>query len=695
VNVLTRAWTAIATQVKAAGQRITLRWGTASSWTWSGSAWPTQGAYTMARASPTPEGNSICQAVVAVIARTFPESPVQVLGPVAGGKTAPVANHPLAGLVAQPNKWYAGEQLWRATIADWYFAGNAYWYKKRNADGRPIELWWLPAWCVEPYSDDPEIFLQGYRYRAGGSEQVIPPADVVHFRNGLDAANPRCGVSPFASVLAEVFQDQEAARFGQALLANMGVPGVVLMPPGLPAGPAGEAAAEAIKSKFRERFGGDRRGDVFVTSSPEWKVQVLAFSPDQMDLTALRRVPEERISAVVGVSAMVVGLGVGLEHSIYSNYDVAYQALYETLLIPLQRLFAGELQVQLLPEVGNETREKVSFDNTNVRVLQPDLDALWKRVGQGVADAIITPNEAREAVGLKPLPGADVLYVKMTVTPTDPAELIPPEPAAQTPPLAPPAPLRALPPPKGAGGATVSRAPRAKAPSSAAYATSLTRLRTRRQPRLERQLAAYLDRQAERAAASVQPAKAAGDLDWAAETAALNAILQREYAAVLGAVHPLTEEYLGTSFELDEPTTRAYLAEAGERVVGITETTRTALAEALQAGQADGESVDQLAGRVRTLTAFNRPRAALIARTELGHASNRAALHSFTASGVVVGVRILDGDGCGLRSHDDPERADGVVVPLAEMGDIPTLAHPNCVRAFSPIVDAAELAGAA
>lgn len=680
--------------VKAASSRISLRWGTSSAWSWAPSTWAT---YTPdRRGTANPRDSSVCEAVVATIARTFPESPVQVLGPAAGGKTAPVAEHPLARLVASPNKYYSGEQLWRATVCDWYYDGNAYWYKRRSVDGGLLELWWLPAATVEPYSDDPDVFVQHYVYRVDGREQRIPPADVVHFRNGLDPANPRRGRSPFASVLAEVFQDQEAARFGQALLANMGVPGVVLTPEApLPPGPAGEAAAEAIKTKFRERFGGDRRGDVLVMGEPA-KVQVLSFSPDQMDLTAMRRVPEERISAVVGVSAMVVGLGVGYEHSIYNNYDVAYQALYETNLIPTQRLFAGELQVQLLPDLGDEKREKVSFDNSQVRVLQPDLDALWKRVGQGVGDAIITPNEAREAVGLRPLPGADVLYVKMTVTPTDPAELIPPEPApaqqpasgGSQPPLAPPAPLHALPPPKG-------RRPSAKAANPAAFATSLQRLRARRQPRLERQLAAYLDGQAQRAAASVQPSKAAGDLDWAAQTAALNAILGREYAAVLDAVHPLTEDYLGTSFELDDAETRALLANAGERVVGITETTRAEIAAALQAGQAEGEGVDQLARRVRELTAFDRPRATTIARSELGHAANRSAVASFTASGVVVGVRIFDGDGCGLRSHDDPRKADGMVVPLAEMADIPSLAHPNCVRGLAPIVDAAELEGAA
>lgn len=655
--------------VKAVSRRVSLLWGTTGTpWTWSGSAFTTYNGPT----SSEPRSSSVCEAVVGVIARTFPESPVHVLGPAGKGKTAPVENHALARLVAQPNAHYAGEQLMRATIGDWYYAGNAYWFKKRSAERRVAELWWLPAAYVEPASDDDEAFVQYYRYTVGGKEQKLDPRDVVHFRNGLDSHNPRRGRSPFASVLSEIFQDNEAARFGQALLANMGVPGVVLSPADTTNGSLTEEEADAVKQKYKERFGGDRRGDVLVMTDP-WKAQVLAWSPDQLDLTALRRVPEERISAVVGVSAMVVGLGVGLEHSIYSNYDVAYQALYETLLIPLQRLYAGELQTQLLPDLGNPRTERVAFDNSQVRVLQPDLDALWKRYGLAVDGALVTPNEAREALGLPPLQGADVLYVSVAKTPTPPADLVPPEPEPdEEPALPPPTELRALPPPKQ------RRRSRTKARD---FAAQLHRQRARLQPAAERDLARYFAEQAERAAAELVKARSVRTKavpDWESERDELNRLLARYYARTLGATVPLAEEFLGVSFELDDPQTRAYLQGAGANVVGITETTRTALAEALQAGQAQGESVDALAKRIRSLPAFSPARARTVARTELALASQSSALASYRASGVVLGVRIYDGDGCGLRAHDDPQKADGLVFTLAEIDGVPLLAHPNC-----------------
>jgi len=105
---------------------------------------------------------------------------------------------------------------------------------------------------------------------------------------------------------------------------------------------------------------------------------------------------------------------------------------------------------------------------------------------------------------------------------------------------------------------------------------------------------------------------------------------------------------------------------------------------ALIEGQMAGEGIEQLARRLRDLPAFNQARGRVVARTELALSSNQAALSSYRASGVVVGVRVLDGD------YDSACAAmNGRVFTL---GQAPAaLQHPNCVRAFAPLLDAAEL----
>ena len=54
--------------------------------------------------------------------------------------------------------------------------------------------------------------------------------------------------------------------------------------------------------------------------------------------------------------------------------------------------------------------------------------------------------------------------------------------------------------------------------------------------------------------------------------------------------------------------------------------------------------------------------------------------------GARLGVKewlILDGPGCGLTSHDDPQTADGMIVDL-ETARLHPISHPNCRRSTTP-----------
>lgn len=64
-------------------------------------------------------------------------------------------------------------------------------------------------------------------------------------------------------------------------------------------------------------------------------------------------------------------------------------------------------------------------------------------------------------------------------------------------------------------------------------------------------------------------------------------------------------------------------------------------------------------------------------------AYNRGYLSGLSALGTKA-VRISDGPDCGLKSHDDPQKANGMVMNLDDARRY-TVAHPNCVRDFAPV----------
>ena len=373
-----------------------------------------------------PGANSIVVACMSWISRNFPDAPIKITQELPDGTIEPVrasSSGPgaMLRLLERPNPVHSGVLLWMATLLD-FLQGNGYWYKRRGGDptgsgyaaaGRVVELWWLPASQVEPRSDpgDPSVFISHYEYRVDGGVWVIPPEDIVHFRQGLDPINPRKGRSQLASLFREIFTDDEAANMTASLMRNMGVPGVVIAP-------ANTSTVlirkpDEVSQKFSERFGGDARGGVMTFSQP-MEIKQMSWNPQQMDLRALRRIPEERVSAVTGVPAIVAGLGAGLDRSTFSNFGEARRAAYTEGVITLHRLIAAELEVQLLPDFGGFSDDgyDVQFDWTKASAMQESLDALWGRMKGPAVSGLITRADFRRAVNLPVAgDGSDDVYV--------------------------------------------------------------------------------------------------------------------------------------------------------------------------------------------------------------------------------------------------------------------------------------------
>lgn len=329
------------------------------------------------------------------IGRNFPEAP-PMLWERRGMEEEKRPDHEMLRLLVRPNQYYTGPIFWHATVLDRFVSGNAYWLKIRDKAGRVIELWWAPSFLITPKGDD-KTFITHYEYRPDGAMIEIPPEEIVHFRFGLDSDDPKLGRSPLQSVLREVFTDDEAATYTAALLRNGGVPGIIVAPDGdhVPA----DDDVKATKAYVKQEFGGDNRGNALVMSGPT-KIQEFGFSPDQMNLKDLRRVPEERVTAVLGVPAMVAGLGAGLDRSTFTNFAEAREAAYEENIIPTQRIMAEELRFQLLPDFHEDPwAYRFGFDLSEVRVLQDDRLKQAERLEKLYRGKVIKRAEARRELG--------------------------------------------------------------------------------------------------------------------------------------------------------------------------------------------------------------------------------------------------------------------------------------------------------
>lgn len=398
-----------------------------------------------------PLQNSAVSAVAGWIARNFPDAPVRVLRLAEAKPPDPIMPAPagpgaMLRLLERPNPYYSGVLQWRATVID-FLRGDAYWLKVRNDADRVVGLWWAPNGTIEPRwpEDDPSVFIGWYEWTVDGATYAVRPRDVVHFRNGISPLNTRKGVDQLGSLYREIFTDNEAAAFTAALLRNLGVPGVVIAPANTVTQIKGDP--EDVKRRWMEKTSGDKRGEPIVFTTPT-DVKVLSWNPQELDLRAARRVPEERVSAVLGVPAGVAQLGAGLDRNTFSNYGEANRAAYVQGVIPMHRLIAAELEVQLLPEffASGDVPERydVDFDASVTQAMAEAADQVWKRAESAAGKGLLTRAAFKRMVG-QPATPEDEVYVMPSNYLVIPSR---PDRAPLAPPPAPvaPAPPRQLPP---------------------------------------------------------------------------------------------------------------------------------------------------------------------------------------------------------------------------------------------------------
>lgn len=135
------------------------------------------------------------------------------------------------------------------------------------------------------------------------------------------------------------------------------------------------------------------------------------------------------------------------------------------------------------------------------------------------------------------------------------------------------------------------------------------------------------------------------------------------------------------TFSLDNPYVQTVLDQLAKQVRAVAETTKDEIRMLVGQQAGNGWSNEELAqaiidaGVTRSAT-----RAMTISRTESGNGYNRGAIAAYRTADVTH-VDVLDGD-------DDPicAAANGARWTLEEAEQNP-LGHPNCTRAFSPVVE--------
>ena len=339
----------------------------------------------------------------------FPEAPLRLRQMDEAGKLQPVITHPLLDLLQTPNPLYHGMALWKATIWDYAIDGNAFWMVVPNRSGGLAELQYLPRYMMEPgASTEQQIKDRYWDYTPGNSPERLPADKVLHFRDGIDPEDVRMGCSPLKNLFREIYTDAAAANVVAALLRNRAMPSAIISPS--EGAEYDQNNIAETRQYVQEMFTGDNRGQPLVLGGAT-SIQTFGYSPADLEVSDVRYMVEERISAAMNVPGIVVGLGSGMRRSTYSNIASAREMAWENGMLPMLRDLVETLNTRLLPTVDPEAHLQLDFDIGEVRVLQEDKTKLSQRNRIGVSGGWVTVAEARESEGRTWDP-ADNVYLR-------------------------------------------------------------------------------------------------------------------------------------------------------------------------------------------------------------------------------------------------------------------------------------------
>jgi phage portal protein BeeE len=383
------------------------------------------------------DGHSLVACVFNYTGTRLPEAKPVIRRTNKDGDSQIDPNHPLAQLIRRPNKHHIWANYSQAASIDWWIDGGVRFKKVRDVGGQLIELWHIPHYLIRPRwprdGGSPEVpretsldpFLSHYQFDVPGKAPVLwPAADVLHLKRGPLGEDRRTR-QPFAPLVKELYGDDKMAQFTAAIMRNMGIQVPVISPKDKEVRVDATKAA-AMKEGWMRKTTGERAGEPIVLSEPI-DFEKVGFSPQELDLSALRLIPESRVAAVTGIPAATLQLMVGLQNGTsYASSEQARQQGYEEVVIPIQQVWAEEINWQLKPEFKGLEDAEFWFDTSNVRVLEEDKDALVKREAEVFRAGGTTIDQFYTAIGKKTLgaPLGDIRMVPGIVSPMSPERLI-------------------------------------------------------------------------------------------------------------------------------------------------------------------------------------------------------------------------------------------------------------------------------
>jgi HK97 family phage portal protein len=313
-----------------------------------------------------------------------------------------ISNPAFSPVLRRPNDYQTRNQFWETWVLSKLSRGNTYVLKVRDNRQVVTELHVLDPTRVQPLvSDDGSIFYRLSSDNVAGIEtDVIAPArEIIHDRMNC-LFHPLVGTPPvFASGLASML-GLNAQRASAMLFENASIPGGILTAPG----EVREDQVKRLKETWETEYGGRNLGRIAIMGDG-LKYEKITMTHVEGQLIESLKWSAEVVCSVYHVPPYKVGVGALPSYNNVQALNVEYysQAL-QAQIEEIEELLDHALGIGWGVGMGTE------FDTENL--LRMDSVTQVTTIRDAVGAGVMSPNEGRSRLDLKPVTGGDSPYLQ-------------------------------------------------------------------------------------------------------------------------------------------------------------------------------------------------------------------------------------------------------------------------------------------
>jgi HK97 family phage portal protein len=307
-------------------------------------------------------------------------------------------NPAFSPVLRKPNRYQTRQQFLECWVLSKLQNGNAYILKQRDGRGVVVALYVLDPNRVKPLvASDGAVYYELTKDPLSGLDQnavVVPAREIIHDRFNC-FFHPLVGLSPiFANGLAAM-QGLAIQNMSAFFFQNGAQPGGVLTAPGA----IGDETAARLKAHWDTNYSGANRGKVAVLGDGLSYVPMTAKAVDSQLIEQLKW-SAEVICSTYHVPPYKIGVG---QMPTYSNIQSLNVEYYSQCLQALIEAIEACLDEGLGLD-GVSIGTEIDTDNLLRMDSVTQMDVLEK------GKNLLTPDEARAALGKPPTPGGNVVY---------------------------------------------------------------------------------------------------------------------------------------------------------------------------------------------------------------------------------------------------------------------------------------------